>query len=225
MVRVFIKNGPCGAESFFKIIGVENNTYILQECIGKPSTTFCELQERFKDVMNKSTLSKRLAELINAGLLDKIRYTNAKPSYTVYRITQKSIDLIPIFDLMSKFCFQWGSANDGDIVSWTTGIKRLLGSRWNARIIWLLFVLRSVRFNELKNSIEGISFKMLTQQLRFLEKEEVIIRKDFNENPPHVEYSLTEKGNALYNILLLIAQWNGQYGMKNGNMGTMNNIV
>lgn len=225
MVRVFIRNGPCGAEEFFRCVGTESKTYVLQDCFEKSSVTFQELRDELQDLMDESTLSKRLAELSGDGLLDKIRYTGTPSSRTIYRITQKAIDLNPIFDFMREFHKKWGPEESGCIITWIACTKKLLGSRWNARIIWLLFVLRRVRFNELKNSIDGISFKMLTQQLRYLENEEVVLRKDFHENPPHIEYSLLEKGHALYEILLLIAKWNSQYGKANGNMGTQNSVV
>lgn len=225
MVRVFIKNGPCGAEEFFKSLGTESKTYVLQDCFEKNSVTFQELRDELRDIMDESTLSKRLTELTNMGLLDKVRYANMPPVRTVYRVTQKAIDLNSVFEAMRDFHSQWGPAESGCIITWIACTKKLLGSRWNARIIWLLFVLRSVRFNELKNSIEGVSFKMLTQQLRYLECEGVILRKDFHENPPHIEYSLTKKGDTLYEIMLLIAKWNSQYGKANGNMGTQNSVV
>lgn len=225
MVRVFIKNGPCGAEIFFKLIGNKNSCCILRECIKKHSVTFSELQNENKEIMNKGTLSKQLAELVNAGLLDKIRFIDEKSPRVIYRTTQKAINLEPILESIQDFHRHWVGVEGEVVADWIDYTKRLLGRKWNARIIWILFVLRSVRFNELKSSIEGISFKMLAQQLHYLEDEGVICRKDFNENPPHIEYSLTDKGDALYEILLLIAQWNSQYGMKNGNMGTMSNIV
>lgn len=225
MVRIFICNGSCGAEEFFKFLGTESKTYVLQDCFEKTSITFQELRDELQDIMDESTLSKRLTELTTIGVLDKIRYTSTPSARTLYRITQKAVDLNPIFDAMRDFHSKWGPKENSDIINWIACTKKLLGSRWNARIIWLLFVLRSVRFNELKNSIEGVSFKMLTQQLRYLESEEVVLRKDFHENPPHIEYSLTQKGDALYEIMLQIAQWNSQYGMNNGNMGTQSSVV
>jgi len=225
MVRVFIRNGTCGAEDFFKQLGTESKTYVLQDCYEKSAATFQELHDELQDVMDDSTLSKRLTELTSLGILDKVRYANLPVPRTVYRITQKTADLNPIFDAMRDFHSKWGPEESSCIINWIACTKKLLGSRWNARIIWLLFVLRAVRFNELKNSIEGISFKMLTQQLRYLESEDVVLRKDFHENPPHIEYSLTPKGDSLYEIMLLIAKWNSQYGKTNGNMGTQNNVI
>lgn len=220
MARIFIRNGPCGVEEFFKAISTESKAVVLQACCERESATFQVLREALRDLMDAPTLSKRLTEFMNLGMVEKLTYSDSK---TVYRITQKAVDYLPVLKLMQDFCRKWFHEASRDISSWTACTKKLLGSRWNARIIWLLFVLRSVRFNELKHSIEGISFKMLTQQLRTLEDEGVILRTDFHENPPHVEYALSKMGDDLYGILILIAQWNSRYGHANGMMGT--NIV
>ena len=211
MVRLFIRNGACGVEEFFKLVSSESKVAVFLAVYKKDSVTFKELKELFGDTMEASVVAKRLSEFFAAGILDKLVYNQSSGSQAVYRITQKAIDIVPAFDMMHSFCSQWLQVESNDAFEWVTYTKKLLGSRWNARIIWLLFVLRTMRFNELKNSIEGISFKMLTQQLRCLESEGVVLRTDFEENPPHIEYSLTEKGEALYRILLLVSFWNAKY--------------
>lgn len=211
MVRLFIRNGTCGVEKFFKLFSTESKVSVFLLCYQKESVTFRDLNRKLHEEMEKPTLAKRLTEYVNHEILDKIVYPNDDGNRTVYRITQKAIDITPAFDMMKKFYLQWFHPNDDTICDWITYTRKLLGSRWNARIIWLLFVLRSVRFNELKDSIEGISFKVLTQQLRYLENENVLLRKDFQENPPHIEYSLTKKGEDLYQILLLVSSWNAKY--------------
>ncbi|HEY0754625.1 MAG TPA: helix-turn-helix domain-containing protein [Ktedonobacteraceae bacterium] len=74
-----------------------------------------------------------------------------------------------------------------------------------ARIIsgkWTLLIIRDLaagvkRFNQLERSLQGISPKTLSERLRSLEEEGVILRQTFAEVPPRVEYSLTEKGHDL----------------------------
>lgn len=210
MVRLFIRNGTCGVEEFFKLVSNESKVNVLLTVYNQNPVTFKSLKECLGNTMESSVLAKRLSEFVAGGILDKLVYNNDS-AQAVYRITQKTLDIIPVFDLMHSFCSSWLHIDSNDAFEWVSYTKKLLGSRWNARIIWLLFVLRSVRFNELKNSIEGISFKMLTQQLRYLECEGVLMRKDFHENPPHIEYSLTDKGEALYYILLLISSWSAKY--------------
>ena len=64
-----------------------------------------------------------------------------------------------------------------------------------------------VRFNELKRRIPGISQRMLTLQLRELEKDGLIIREHYPEIPPRVEYSVSPLGRTLEPIYLAIKKW------------------
>ncbi len=78
-----------------------------------------------------------------------------------------------------------------------------------ARIIsgkWTLLIIRDLasgvwRFNQLERSLHGISPKTLSERLRSLEEEGIILRQTFAEVPPRVEYSLTEKGHDLVNVI------------------------
>ncbi|MEM1324622.1 MAG: helix-turn-helix domain-containing protein [Bacteroidota bacterium] len=71
----------------------------------------------------------------------------------------------------------------------------LLGGKWK---LLILFQLRNdgLRTSELKRCIPDISEKMLIQELKTLVIQQLVDRHDFQEQPPHVEYSLTEKGRA-----------------------------
>ena len=71
---------------------------------------------------------------------------------------------------------------------------------------WTLLIIRDLaagvkRFNQLERSLQGISPKTLSERLRALEEEGIIIRQTFAEVPPRVEYSLTEKGNDLVEVI------------------------
>ncbi|HKV01667.1 MAG TPA: helix-turn-helix domain-containing protein [Ktedonobacteraceae bacterium] len=78
-----------------------------------------------------------------------------------------------------------------------------------ARIIsgkWTLLIIRDLasgvkRFNQLERSLQGISPKTLSERLRSLEEEGIILRQMFAEVPPRVEYSLTEKGYDLVEVV------------------------
>ena len=72
----------------------------------------------------------------------------------------------------------------------------LINSKWKIFILQKLQE-RAWRYNELKKSIEGISQKVLTDSLRSLEADGLIERKIFDEQPPHVEYRLTDLGEAI----------------------------
>ncbi len=82
----------------------------------------------------------------------------------------------------------------------------LLSGRWKVNILWMLK--NGVnRYGKLKSNIKGISEKMLTERLRELESEGLIIRKDFQTVPPHVEYYLSNTGKLLEPILDELNSW------------------
>lgn len=65
----------------------------------------------------------------------------------------------------------------------------------------------TMRFSELRRELDGVTQKMLTQTLRFLEDEQIISRKVYPVVPPKVEYTLTEKGRSLMPILQSLQEW------------------
>ncbi|ACN98832.1 winged helix-turn-helix transcriptional regulator [Sulfurihydrogenibium azorense] len=67
------------------------------------------------------------------------------------------------------------------------------------------------RFSQLNRSIKGINQRMLTKQLRELEREGIIERKVYPQIPPKVEYSLTDLGEKLHPVLLTLHQWGVEY--------------
>ncbi len=67
------------------------------------------------------------------------------------------------------------------------------------------------RFKELERSIEGINTRMLVKELKQLEDNGLVTRKVYAEVPPRVEYSLTDKGKALKNVLIEMREWGNQY--------------
>jgi DNA-binding HxlR family transcriptional regulator len=85
-----------------------------------------------------------------------------------------------------------------------------IGGKWKPVIIWLLLLNEVMRFNELDKAIEGISQKMLSQQLKDLEKLKIVDRKAYPVIPPKVEYRLTEKGKSLKESLAKIMEWSNK---------------
>lgn len=83
----------------------------------------------------------------------------------------------------------------------------LLSGKWRTHIIYELCKQPSMRFGELKKACPRITNTMLTNTLRDLESLEIIHREQFNEIPPHVEYSLTAKGKALLPVFFEISKW------------------
>ena len=89
------------------------------------------------------------------------------------------------------------------------GLEYIKG-KWKALIICHLRN-EPIRFLELQRRIEGITQKILTEQLKALEEEGIILRVVYPEVPPRVEYELTEKGRELLPILDSIEEWAEKY--------------
>lgn len=83
----------------------------------------------------------------------------------------------------------------------------LISGKWRTHIIYELCKKPSCRFSELKKAVPKITNTMLTTTLRDLEQFGIVHREQFNEVPPHVEYSLTEKGKALLPVFTELAKW------------------
>lgn len=83
----------------------------------------------------------------------------------------------------------------------------ILVGKWKPIILLHLLQKGTVRFNELKRIIPGITQKMLTQQLRELEDEDIILRKVYAQVPPKVEYTITQYGREIEPILEAIHEW------------------
>lgn len=86
----------------------------------------------------------------------------------------------------------------------------LIGGKYKALILWHLAE-NKLRFSELRKVIQGATPKMLTQQLRELESQQLIHREVFPIIPPKVEYSLTELGKSLLPILVAMRDWGAGY--------------
>ena len=87
---------------------------------------------------------------------------------------------------------------------------RLIGSKWKLLILRNLLA-RPWRFNELKKKLEGISQKVLTDSLRALEEDGIVIRTVYPEVPPRVEYSLSELGESMRPILKAMEDFGSAY--------------
>ena len=86
----------------------------------------------------------------------------------------------------------------------------IIGGKWKMLILWRLKE-ASMRYGELRKSLPKITHKMLTQQLRELEADEIITRKVYHEIPPKVEYSLTLLGKSVIPIIDLLSEWGEEY--------------
>ena len=87
---------------------------------------------------------------------------------------------------------------------------QLIGSKWKLLILRNLLV-RPWRFNGLKNNLEGISQKVLTDSLRSMEEDGIITRTVYPEVPPHVEYALSELGESMRPIIKSMEEFGINY--------------
>ena len=81
-----------------------------------------------------------------------------------------------------------------------------IGGRWKTIILYILGD-RTLRFGEVSARIPAISRKVLTSQLKELVNDGILNRKKYNETPPRVEYSITEFGKSLQNVLSEMEKW------------------
>lgn len=86
----------------------------------------------------------------------------------------------------------------------------LIGNKWKMSILQRLLD-RPYYFGELRKSISGISQKVLTDNLRAMENDGIIIRTVFNGVPPKVEYKLSDVGNSMKAIIAEMHKWGLQY--------------
>jgi len=87
---------------------------------------------------------------------------------------------------------------------------QLIGSKWKLLILRNLLQ-RPWRFNELRKTIPGISQKVLTDSLRSMEADGIIIRTVYPEVPPRVEYALSELGESMRPIIKAMETWGVEY--------------
>ncbi len=85
-----------------------------------------------------------------------------------------------------------------------------IGGKWKGIILYHLLE-RTYRFGELRRTMPGITQNMLTKQLRELEGDGLIQRKVYAEVPPKVEYSVTETGESLREIIMKMRDWGKQH--------------
>ncbi len=88
---------------------------------------------------------------------------------------------------------------------------RLIGNKWKLLILRNLIYHEKQRFTDFTKTVEGISKKVLTDNLRALEKDGLVEREVFAEVPPRVEYSLTELGKTLKPVLDAMYDWGNDY--------------
>ncbi|HET7680410.1 MAG TPA: helix-turn-helix domain-containing protein [Xanthobacteraceae bacterium] len=89
----------------------------------------------------------------------------------------------------------------------------VIGGKWKGMILYALMNApdSKARFNELRRLMPKVTQRMLTMQLRELERDGVIFRTVYPEVPPRVEYALTEFGRSLESVLKMMSEWGTRY--------------
>ena len=87
----------------------------------------------------------------------------------------------------------------------------IFGGKWNSRIICLLAANETLRSTGLRKEMGNITDAVLASTLKSLITNGIISRKSYDEIPPRVEYSLTEKGKSIIPILQSICRWSGAF--------------
>lgn len=87
----------------------------------------------------------------------------------------------------------------------------MIGGKWRLVILYWLVEYETIRFNELHRKIGSITFKTLSTQLKEMEADGLIIRHEYPQIPPKVEYSLSDKGRSLYPIMEAMCAWGSEY--------------
>ncbi|PHI40927.1 transcriptional regulator [Actinobacillus succinogenes] len=93
---------------------------------------------------------------------------------------------------------------------------KLVGGKWKCLILYHLYC-GDKRPRDLLQLLEGISQKVLTEQLRQLEGDGLIARRVYSEVPPRVEYRLTDEGAGLEPALRMLCDWSRDYDSRHGN--------
>lgn len=90
---------------------------------------------------------------------------------------------------------------------------RLMGNKWKVFILQRLLE-RAWRFNELQKSIPGISQKVLTENLRGMEEDGLVLRTVYPEVPPRVEYKLSSVGESMVPVIQAMYDWGEWYQLQ-----------
>ena len=86
----------------------------------------------------------------------------------------------------------------------------LISGKHKMVILYCLMEYQPVRFNEMKRYLGKVTDKTLSSNLKELEEDQLIVRKEYPQIPPKVEYSLTERGESLMNVLDQLCIWGSQ---------------
>lgn len=91
----------------------------------------------------------------------------------------------------------------------------LINGKWKMHILFWLWKRKILRYGELKRNLGGVTHKMLSSQLKELEADGLIIRTEYSQVPPKVEYSLSELGISFMPVLQSVCEWGERHYKSN----------
>ena len=92
------------------------------------------------------------------------------------------------------------------------GMQDIVGRKWHPILVYYLLTDGPLGFSALKNRVEGISSKMLSESLSDLEDADLVTRDLLNDHPVRVEYTLTDRGEALEPLITEMVRWGSEHG-------------
>jgi DNA-binding HxlR family transcriptional regulator len=98
-------------------------------------------------------------------------------------------------------------------------VQAIVGRKWHLRLVHALLEDGPMGFSELKSTVDGISSKMISESLAALEDADLVDRRLLSDRPVRVEYSLTERGEALEPVVTSMLSWGVQYGEREAEEG------
>lgn len=87
----------------------------------------------------------------------------------------------------------------------------LINGKWKMHILFWLWKKEVMRYNEIKKALGKVTHKMLSSQLKELEQDGLLIRNEYPQVPPKVEYSLSEMGKSFMPVLQEICRWGHEH--------------
>lgn len=177
---------------------------------------FSELKKCL-DPVSKKVLSDQLKDLEKVGLIRKTIYPEV-PVKVVYENTDLAESIRPLFKEIARwqknYREQYGYLIKDDrlLIEDFSGdlILDIIGDKWKPELLRVLDH-QTLRFGQIKKQLPHISQKVLTEHLREMEQHGLVERVVYDENPPRVEYTLTEIGYSLEPIFRKLYDWGIYY--------------
>lgn len=200
----------CEVDATLSVIGGRWKPVIIFQLLQNGMMRFGALRKEIEGITERM-LTKQLRELEGDQIVHRKVYAEVPPRVE-YSLTEYGRSLKPIMISMRD----WGAEHAGGEIHHPFGCSveatlSVIGGRWKPIIIFKLLQHDVLRFGAMRKEIDGITERMLTNQLRELEKDAVIKRKVYAEVPPRVEYSLNEYGHSLEPIMTSMRTWGAQH--------------